>query len=114
MQTLLILYLVGGTLLIILAIPLLRQRVGQNPVYGFRVPATFRDPQVWFAANRYSAKWLIITGVATDLSALIFYFIPGISLDAYALLCLAVFAVVFGLAIFMSFRYLREVQCTSA
>jgi len=110
MQTLLILYLVGGTLLIILAIPLLRQRVGQNPVYGFRVPATFRDPQVWYAANRYAAKWLIVTGVVTDLAALIFYFIPGISVDTYALLCLAVFTVVAASVKIISFRYLRSLE----
>lgn len=110
MLILLIVYLIGGTLLILLGVPLLRRQIGPNPLYGFRVPATFRDPQVWYAANRYAAKRLIITGVIFNLAALIFYFIPGISVDAYALLCLVVFVVVFGIALWQSLHYLHRLE----
>lgn len=38
------------------------------------------------------------------------YFVPGLSVDAYAWLCLLVFAVPFGLGVVLSFQYLRRLQ----
>ena len=109
MITLLALFVVGGTLLVSLSIPLHFEKVPPNPVYGFRLPQTLDDPVVWYATNKYSAKWLMWSGASIALAAVALYFIPAITLDAYALGCLAVFAVVFAVGLVQSVRYMRFV-----
>ena len=108
MITLLLMYVVFGLLLIALAIPMLRGKVPPNPWYGFRVPSTLSDPTRWYKANRYAARWLLLTGVITAAAAIALYFVPGLSVDTYAWLVLAVFGVPFVLMIITSFRYLRR------
>jgi len=108
MITLLLMYVVFGLLLIALAIPMLRGKVPPNPWYGFRVPGTLSDPTRWYKANRYAARWLLLTGVITAAAAIALYFVPGLSVDTYAWLVLAVFGVPFVLMIITSFRYLRR------
>jgi uncharacterized membrane protein len=106
--TLLILYLVSGSFLIAFSLPLLFKKIPPNSFYGFRTPQTMRDPRVWYVVNCYSAKWLIGASVSILIAAVLFYFIPGISVDAYALGCLAVFAVVFIVGLVQSIRFLKK------
>ena len=108
MTAILILYLVSGVLLIALAIPLLYDKIPPNSFYGFRVSQTLTDPKVWYAVNRYSARWLLIAGVSIVAAAILLYLVPGISVDAYALGCLAVFTVTFTVGLVKSFQYLKS------
>lgn len=110
MTELLVLYLAGGLLLCLLSLPLIARKVGPNPFYGFRVPRTFEDREVWFEANHYAGKRLLAAGASTLLAAVVLYFIPGISVDAYALGCLAVFALVLVVGLVQSFRYLQAIS----
>jgi uncharacterized membrane protein len=110
MQTILILYLVSGLLLIGLSIPLIMQKIKPNGLYGFRVQQTLDNPELWYKTNRYSGKWLLTAGIAIVLVALGFYFIPGISVDAYALACLAVFATVLFAGLILSWRYMKSLM----
>jgi len=105
---LLLVYLAGGILLVILALPLIRNKVKPNYWYGFRVAKTLEDPDIWYAVNRYTGKWLLVTGVCTIIGALILYLIPGLSLDAYALAVLGVFVAAFSICLVQSIRYLRS------
>jgi len=107
MTALLLMYVVFGLLLIALAIPMMRDKVPPNPWYGFRVPSTLSDPVLWYKANRYAGRWLLLTGIITVIAAVAFYFVPGLSVDHYAWLVLAAFGVPFVLMIAASFRYLR-------
>ena len=56
MEILLILYIISGTLLIALSLPLLFEKVPPNPLYGFRVSQTLDNREVWYAVNKYAAK----------------------------------------------------------
>ena len=48
METILVLYVGIGLLLILVAIPLIRKKIKPNHLYGFRVPQTLNDPEVWY------------------------------------------------------------------
>jgi hypothetical protein len=48
---LLILYVLMGLLLVGLSVPLLREKVRPNPLYGFRVTRPSQAQEVWYAAN---------------------------------------------------------------
>jgi hypothetical protein len=69
------------------AVPLIRRKVRPNAWSGFRVRETLADPEIWYAANAYAGKYLVGLGLVTALTAFIFYRVPGITLDAYALTC---------------------------
>lgn len=108
MLTLLLLYLGSGLLLSLLSIPLLAKKIKPNPFYGFRVQGTLENPALWYPVNAYFAKRQMVIGLVTMAAALGFYFWPGISVDAYALACLAVFVLAIGIAMVQSLKYLKS------
>ena len=110
MRTMLVLYVVFGLLLVGLSIPLLLNKVPPNPWYGFRVPSTLADETLWYKVNRHMARWLLATGIVTTIGAIVLYRWGNLSVDAYAWLCLAVFAVPFTVGAIRSWRYLRRLQ----
>ena len=110
MLTLLIMYVISGIILCALSLPLIADKIGPNGLYGFRIKATMEKPRLWYGVNKYAGKRLLVAGIITILAALGFYFIPGISIDIYALGCLAVFAVVIVSAIIQCVIYLKSLQ----
>lgn len=110
MQALLWMYVLGGLGLVLIALPLLAERIKPNPFYGFRVPATLNDPQLWYDVNKYFAKRLLTVGLIFSVAAIGLYFWPGISVDAYALICLGIFVVLFTPAMTQSWRYMKSKQ----
>ena len=62
---------------IALAIPMLKNKVPRNKFYGFRTKRTLASDAVWYPANRFAAKGLIIWGVLNLLiGAGSFWFLP--------------------------------------
>ncbi len=110
MTTLLVMYVVFGLLLAGLAVPLLLDKIPPNGWYGFRVPSTLYNEQLWYKVNRYMARWMLLAGIITVVGAVALFFVPGLSVDAYAWLLLAVFALPFAIGVALSFRYLRRLQ----
>ena len=103
-------YTFFGLLLIAIAVPMVKRKVPRNPMYGFRTPKTLSRDDIWYKANEYSGRTLIVVGIVTALTALVLAPIPHISKDAYALLCLAGFATSMGWSLVTSFRYLNRLK----
>ena len=103
MTTILLLYIVGGLLLVGLAVPLIQRKIAPNGWYGFRIPRTLNDPEVWYRANAVAGRWLFAIGLVTVISAVILAFLP-LSLDAYALSCTAVIGVMLFITLVQNFR----------
>jgi len=76
-----------GLLLALLGWPLAARRVGPNPWYGLRVPATFADRQVWFDANAIAGRDLMVLGVLLFLMALILPRVLRLPAAAYGGVC---------------------------
>ncbi len=55
-------FAIVGVVLIALAIPMALRKVPPNPLYGLRVPATFRDDQVWYDANAAAGRDMMLLG----------------------------------------------------
>ena len=107
MTILMALYVGARVLLSGLSLPLLWRKVGPNPWYGFRVRRTLEDPEVWYSANRYAAKWMLGVGLIYTAVAAALYAAPGLDLVRYALTCAAVLLTGLTVGIVQSFRYLR-------
>jgi uncharacterized membrane protein len=110
MTILMTIYIIGGSLLILLSIPLILRKIPPNPFYGFRIRWTMEDPELWYSVNAYVANWLVIVGVCSILGSIGLALIPGMTLAPYAFACLGIFAASFALALVQSIRFLRTMD----
>lgn len=99
-----------GIFSILIALPLLAEKVQPNPFYGFRVRATLEDRKLWYAVNKYFANRLLLAGIAEVFVALALFGVPNISPDTYTLGTLGVFAIVFTVGMMQTSRYLKSMQ----
>ena len=97
----------GGIFLILSALPMLYNCVKPNPWYGFRVPKTLSDERIWYPANSYAAKGMILTGIITIVVAGVLRLtdVPPIK---YQLLCVSMFLGGLILTLIMSLIYVRK------
>jgi hypothetical protein len=66
-----IFFALTGLFLIVVALPMLLRRVPPNGFYGLRVPATFKDEQVWYDANAASGRDFVLLGLFVILFSLV-------------------------------------------
>jgi hypothetical protein len=81
---------VAGVLLIALGIPLALGKVGPNPWYGFRLPATLKHRDIWYAVNAQAGRDLVAAGVLLLIVVLVAGRMAGLGPDA----AVAVYALV--------------------
>jgi uncharacterized membrane protein len=108
LTSLLLMFLVGGAVLIGFSLPLILGRVPPNPWYGFRVGRSIDDPKLWYPVNAYSGRWLLAVGVLQIVLALALYAGTELDVDRYALLVAGVAVGLLGIGFFQSYRYLRR------
>jgi uncharacterized membrane protein len=60
-----------GFVLVVVSVPLVLRRIPPNPIYGLRVPACYKDDQVWYDANAASGRDMIVLGVAIALLSVV-------------------------------------------
>ncbi len=64
-----------GLLLVILAIPMLMKKVKPNIWYGFRTRKTLSDERIWYMANQYAGKALLIAGGLIVAGSMVVYWV---------------------------------------
>ncbi|MHC4837264.1 MAG: SdpI family protein [Planctomycetota bacterium] len=106
MLVLMLVFTASGLLCAGLAVPLLRGKVPPNHLYGFRVKATLSHPEVWYPANRASARYLLAYGIACVVAALGGWFLhrEGM-LDGNDYLVLNLAVVVGGVLLVVAFSF---------
>ncbi len=102
-------YVATGLLLVAISIPLIQRRIKPNPFYGFRTPTTLKNERVWYEVNAYSGRRLLIAGIIVVITAIVFVFIPNLTLDVYAILVALVLGMSITIGLVQSFRHLREI-----
>ncbi|MBI5351993.1 MAG: SdpI family protein [Chloroflexi bacterium] len=110
MQTLFFIYTGGGLVLALISLPLIAGKVKPNPFYGFRVPLTLENPELWYPTNKFFAKRQLIVALVEVAAAIGLYFYPNITIDGYALSVLPVFVVAFAIAFIQSWRYMKSLK----
>ncbi len=108
MIILMLMFLFSGALLAVLSVPLIMGKIPPNGLYGFRVKKTMENPDIWYPVNAVGGKWLLAAGLVLALAAVGLFFVPGISLDVYSYVTLAVWAVLFTIAMVATFRYMNS------
>lgn len=108
MKFLLILFLVSGGLLVLLSLPLLRNQIAPNGLYGFRVKKTLENPEIWYAVNQHFARRLLWTGLVVMIASALLYLVPGLSEDQYALAILVVLLGFLLTGLIQSIRFMHK------
>jgi uncharacterized membrane protein len=108
MQVLVLLNTFTGLLLAVISVPLILQKIGPNPWYGFRVKKTLEDPAVWYPVNAYAARRLLIVGLVTSGAAVLLSFVPSLDLNTYALACAGITLGGLLVTLAQSISYLRS------
>jgi hypothetical protein len=108
MIILMLMFLFSGAFLSAISVPLIMGKIPPNGLYGFRVKKTMDNPDIWYPVNAYSGKWLLAAGLVLALVAVGLFFLPGISLDVYSYFMLAVWVVIFTVAMVASIRYMNS------
>lgn len=99
----------AGLLMVVLAVPMILEKVPPNNMYGFRTKRTLSDPEIWYPANVYAGKWLLGLGVAMVVMALLLpWLLPGLAEDSYAILFSILSLVGLFVVGLMSWRYLQK------
>jgi hypothetical protein len=108
---LVIMYVLLGGLFIGLAVPLVQGRIKPNPWYGFRVPKTLKDPDIWYAVNAYFGRRFAVVGLLISIAALLLCplsLIPHMGIAAYVTACDGIMLVSLIWITIDTFRYLRR------
>ena len=71
--------LVCDALFVILGIPLILRKVPRNVVYGFRTCRTLSDDFVWYEANAYFGRGLVVSSLISATAVLMLSGVSGVS-----------------------------------
>jgi len=84
-----IMFVCFGLLFVGLSVPMILRRVKPNLWYGFRTTKTLADEEVWYDANAYSGRLLLVMGVIWAVATVVLRYVPGIGtdLDTYSAAC---------------------------
>jgi hypothetical protein len=95
-----LLYVATGLVLAALSAPLILHKIPPNPFYGFRLPKTMNNPDIWYDINAYGGWRLLIAGlISSAVAAGLYYLAPGLSMDVYALTLAGVTVLALGIGI---------------
>lgn len=97
-----------GMLCVMLAIPLLQRRVPPNPLYGFRTPKTLRNEAIWYQANAYAGKTLLLYGLALSFISIVLSPIFLWQPKLYLLFMTMTSLIGLGIMLYFDLRYLKR------
>ena len=102
-------FLSAGFIEIILGIPLLLEKIKPNWFYGFRTPKTMSNKEIWYKANKYAARDLIIIGCIAVIGSLFLLFLrDSFSVETIAYTGVFLLAIPLIIMIIRGFVYLNK------
>lgn len=100
-----------AVILIAISIPMYLGKIKRNNWYGFRTPKTLSSDEIWYPANKDSARNFIYGGVLILISALILYFLrTALPPSTSVIIMSAVTLVVIIGAVIKSFIFLSKLK----
>ena len=107
MNFLTILFPCCGILIALTAIPLVLGKVPPNMFYGVRTPRTMSDRDVWYKANAYGGRALLVAGLIAALGSIALTRV-GLDRNAYSLANVAALLLPVLIALTVTLAYIRR------
>lgn len=83
MFLLMLVFAVSGLLIIAFGLPLAQNKIKPNGWYGFRLPDTIKQPELWYPVNAALGKGLVLLGGLTIIISLWLGFVGILSEARY-------------------------------
>ncbi len=103
-------FIITGTVMIGISIPLIQRRVKPNYWYGYRTRRTLNNPKIWYEGNAYAGKRLLICGVMMVAGAFVLCLIPGMTIEGYTLGMMICSLVPLIIALSQSSHYINQLE----
>jgi uncharacterized membrane protein len=100
--------LVIDSLFVVLSIPLILRRVPRNIVYGFRTCATLSDDFVWYEANAYFGRGLVVSSLISAAAVFMLYGVHGVPQRFFFVFTIAALIVPPLVATLLTLRFARS------
>jgi uncharacterized membrane protein len=97
-----------GIVLMIIALPMIANKIPPNPFYGFRVKKTLENPEIWYKVNEYSGWRFFIAGAVILIASLGLSLLPGMEMGTYSLVSGGLNILLIAIVIGQSSRYLKS------
>lgn len=68
---------------VLLAIPLILQKIPRNPIYGYRTAKTLKSDRVWYAANAFFGWCLIFSSMVSAIAVKMLYSSADLAPDQF-------------------------------
>jgi uncharacterized membrane protein len=106
-----IVFTISGVAEIIQGIPLMFEKIKPNWLYGFRLPGTVSNKEVWYPVNRYLGRGLVIAGIILVISTLLLFMIDiGVPLFEKTLVLLFLLIIPLAIVIAGAFYYYKKLS----
>jgi uncharacterized membrane protein len=97
-----------GIVLMVIALPMIANKIPPNPFYGFRVRKTLENPEIWYKVNEYSGWRFFIAGAVITLASMALSLLPGMEMSTYSLVSGGLNILLIAIVIGQSTRYLNS------
>jgi hypothetical protein len=94
----------------LIAIPLVLRKVRRNVVYGFRTRATLSDDSIWYEANAYFGRALLIACGVSAAAIVLVYLMGGLAPNSFFQASIAALVAPSLVAVIATFRFLRTLK----
>lgn len=94
----------------VIAVPLVLRKVPRNVIYGFRIKATLKNDSVWYEANAYFGKLLMISSLISALLIIMLYFVNFLLMQNFMYASIALLVVPSLAATLLTLRHIKTIQ----
>jgi len=107
----LIVFTISGIAEIIQGFPLMFGKIKPNWLFGFRLPSTVSNKEIWYPVNRYLGRGLVVAGMIVLIGTLFLCMVDlGLSLVDKTLVLSFLLIIPLSVAIISSFNYLKKLK----
>ena len=104
-----LIFILVGVIEILLGLPLLYEKIKPNRFYGFRLPKTVNNEDIWYNINKYTAKDMIISGIVIIIGMLILLlFKSSVSLSQIVLIGTILIVITLIIFFIRGLNYLKK------
>ena len=96
--TIIIIFIFVGALEILMGMPLMYGKIKPNWFYGFRLPKTVSNKEIWYKVNKQTGRDFIISGMIIVIVSL-FLMVFNLNFDVVAIATIQVFILMALMAI---------------
>jgi uncharacterized membrane protein len=104
-------FTISGMAEIAQGLPLMFNKIKPNWLYGFRLPGSVANEEIWYPVNQYMGKGFVVAGIILVISTLLMFLMDfGLILFEKTLVLLFLLVIPIIVIIISSFGYYKKLK----